>query len=38
MELSLRPKNIIIVGGGSGIGYAAAEKLLCSGAQNVILA
>ena len=38
MELSLRPKNIIIVGGGSGVGYAAAEKLLCSGDQNVILA
>ena len=34
----LRPKNILIIGGASGIGYATAQKLLENGAQNIILA
>lgn len=38
MNINLRPKNIIVVGGGSGIGFAAAQKLLDSGAKNIILA
>lgn len=38
MEILLRPKNIIIVGGGSGIGFAVAEKMLNNGAENIILA
>lgn len=28
MEINLRPKNIIVVGGATGIGYATAQKLL----------
>lgn len=38
MEVYLRPKNILIMGGGSGIGYACAQKLLDAGAKNVIIA
>ena len=38
MQLTLRPKNILIIGGGSGIGYACAKKLLTEGAHNIILA
>ncbi|MCM1144082.1 MAG: SDR family oxidoreductase [Blautia sp.] len=38
MEILLRPKNIIIVGGGSGIGFAVAEKALNNGVENIILA
>lgn len=38
MDIKLRPKNIIVVGGGSGIGYAAAQKLLDNGADSVVLA
>ena len=38
MEIFLRPKNILVVGGASGIGYAAAQKLLEAGADNVIIA
>ena len=38
MHIELKPKNIIIVGGASGIGFATAEKLLESGAKNIILA
>lgn len=38
MDVFLKPKNIIIAGGGSGIGYAAAQRLLNGGAENVILA
>ncbi len=38
VEVKLRPKNIIIVGGGSGIGYATAQKLLDAGAHHVVLA
>lgn len=35
---NLRPKNIIVVGGGSGIGFAISQALLDAGAENVILA
>lgn len=38
MEISICPKNIIIVGGGSGIGFAVAEKMLENSAKNVVLA
>lgn len=38
MNICLRPKNIIVVGGASGIGYAAAQRLLDAGAVNVVLA
>lgn len=38
MEIKLRPENIIIVGGGSGIGFATAQAVLDSGCHNVILA
>lgn len=38
MEYQLRAKHVIVVGGGSGIGLAAAQKLLDSGAEHVILA
>lgn len=38
MEVYLRPKNILVVGGGSGIGFEIAKKLLQSGAHNVIIA
>ena len=38
MEFNLRPKNIIIAGGGSGIGLSTAEKLAQNGAKNIILA
>lgn len=38
MEIKLKPKNIIVVGGGSGIGYATAQRLLDGGATNVVLA
>lgn len=36
--MNLRPKNILVIGGGSGIGYAAAQELLNNGAESVILA
>ncbi len=38
MKVFLRPKNILIIGGSGGIGYAAAQRLLDGGAQNIILA
>ena len=38
MIVNLRPKNIIIVGGGSGIGFAAAQRLLDGGAESIVLA
>lgn len=38
MEVYLRPKNIVIIGGASGIGYATAQRLLDAGASNVIVA
>ena len=37
MEVSLRPRNIIVCGGGSGIGLATAKNLLNKGARKVIL-
>ena len=37
-KITLRPKNIIVVGGGGGIGYAITEKLFESGASNIIIA
>lgn len=38
MEYQLRAKNVIVVGGASGIGFATAQKLLDSGAEHVVLA
>lgn len=38
MQVGLRAKRIIVTGGGSGIGFAAARKLLDSGAEKIILA
>lgn len=38
MEIKIRPKTIIIVGGATGIGYATAQKILDNGCSNVILA
>lgn len=38
MKVELKPKNIIIIGGGSGIGEATARCLLQNGAQSIILA
>lgn len=38
MELTLRPKNIIVIGGGSGIGKAIAQELLFGGAETVFIA
>ena len=37
-DIKLRPKNILVLGGGSGIGKAIAEELLASGAENIIIA
>lgn len=37
MEVHLRPKNIIITGGGSGIGLATAKKLLDEKVNKVVL-
>jgi 3-oxoacyl-[acyl-carrier protein] reductase len=34
----LRPKNILVLGGGSGIRKAIVEELLISGAENIIIA
>lgn len=38
MEIKIRPKNIIIVGGATGIGYATAQSVLDRGCDSVILA
>ena len=38
MEIYLKPNNILIIGGGSGIGYATAQKCLDTGVKNIILA
>lgn len=37
-NITIRPKNIIVIGGGSGIGSAITQALLDSGAENVIIA
>ena len=37
-NISLRPKNILVVGGGSGIGLEISKNLLKNGAKNVIIA
>ena len=37
-KYELRPKNILVLGGGSGIGKAIAQELLNSGAENIIIA
>lgn len=37
-DLKLRPSNIIVVGGGSGIGKEVVQKLLDNGASNIIIA
>lgn len=36
--MELRAKNIIVVGGASGIGYATVQRLLAEGAKSVIIA
>ena len=38
MKFNLRAANIIVIGGATGIGYSAAQKLLDAGAKSVILA
>lgn len=38
MNVNIRPKNIIVVGGASGIGFATAQQLLDNGCDSVILA
>ena len=38
MELHLRPKNILIIGGGSGIGLATAERLIKEDISSIIIA
>ena len=38
MNVFLRPKNIIVVGGTGGIGFAAVRRLLEGGAKNVVIA
>ncbi len=38
MNIKLRPKNILVLGGGSGIGLSIAQALLDAGASNVIIA
>lgn len=37
-NVKLRPKNILVVGGGSGIGKAITQRLFDNGATNVIIA
>lgn len=37
-KITLRPKNIIVVGGGGGIGRAIAQKMFDSGAVNIVIA
>lgn len=38
MKVELRAKNIIVIGGATGIGYAAAQALLKQGAESIVLA
>ena len=37
-KIEIRPKNILVIGGGSGIGLAITQRLLDSDADNVIIA
>ena len=37
-KIEIRPKNVLVIGGGSGIGLAIAQGLLDSGANSVIIA
>ncbi len=37
-KIELRPKNILVLGGGGGIGIAISQALLESGAKNLIIA
>lgn len=37
-KITLRPKNVLVIGGGSGIGSAITQALLDCGADNVIIA
>lgn len=38
MKYNLKPKNIVVIGGGSGIGFSTSQKLLAAGATKVIIA
>ncbi|MBE7089248.1 MAG: SDR family oxidoreductase [Clostridiales bacterium] len=37
-NIKLRPHNIIVIGGGSGIGKAITQRLLDNGATNIVIA
>ncbi len=37
-NIKLRPSNILVIGGGSGLGKAITQKLLDNGASNIIIA
>ena len=37
MDITLRPSNIIIVGGSGGFGYATAVRMVDYGVNNLIL-
>ena len=38
MDIRLRPKKIIVIGGGSGIGFAVVQTLLRAGAESIVIA
>lgn len=38
MNVKLRPKNVLVIGGGGGIGLSITQALLESGADNVVIA
>ena len=38
MKYEIRAKNVIVIGGGSGIGYSTAQALLDEGIANLIIA
>ena len=37
-NVKLRPHNIVVIGGGSGLGKAVTQKLFDNGAQNIVIA